>query len=267
MDWGYVAGYFDGEGHVSLALKSRGDKTRGLGWYNTHVESLNAIRDFMGVGRVRLRAKSSGLGTKPAYELCITSKVALLHVLEHMIPHLIIKRSRAEELRDYLMNHVNERRMEHFGKVASVSTEQLRAWYHDEGKSQSQIAKLLGGVTPSCITQAFKLRGIEARKAGGDHQKGVQKSPETRARMQAARKALWADPAFRARQVELREQNRETRLARMSEGQRKRWADPEYREQMKAKRKAQWANPDVHARMSEAQRMRRAREAAQRVGV
>src|SRR5687767_2483146 len=142
MDWGYVAGYFDGEGNVNCAPTERGGNTRQLSWFNTHAESLGAIRDFMGVGQVRVRSPNcSGFGSrKIQYVLTVSNKKDMLYALDNMLPHLIIKRERAELLRAYLIDHVDESRMVNFGKTAAVSTEQLRAWY-DAGESHADIAK------------------------------------------------------------------------------------------------------------------------------
>jgi hypothetical protein len=201
MDWAYIAGYFDGEGCVHNTPTKRGTKTTCLAWYNTHVESLQAICDFMEVGSVRARPEgSSGFGgKKPAYELKITNKAGLLHALDNMLPHLIVKRKKAEALKCYLIEHVDETRMISFGAVARTSTEQLRAWYM-AGESYAQIGARLG-VHHSAVLQAFKLRGLKARPAGGAHSKGVPKSEETKRRMRASRRRMWEDPAFRASQL------------------------------------------------------------------
>lgn len=205
MDWSYVAGYFDGEGHVSLHLTKRGTRTCGLYWFNSDWPSLKAMADFVG-GTVAERGPSSGFGgRKPRYVMWVTRKAALLPVLDALIPLLIIKRAQAEALRAYLIDHVDETRMANFGKVAAVSTGQLEAWYASGG-SLGDIARRLG-VHHTAVMQAFRVRGLQVRTqaiATGLRQKGVPKSAETRARMLVSRRALWADPAFRARQAEIR---------------------------------------------------------------
>lgn len=190
MDWSYVAGYFDGEGSVSCSTIARGEskKTHALFWFNTHRPSLDAMRAFMGVGVVRERLH--GLKKKRAFVLQIGRKVDLLHALDHMIPHLLIKREKADALRAYLIEHVNEGRNSNFGKVAAVSTEQLQVWY-DSGESLGDIGRRLG-VGHTAVLQAFRLRGIPTRTqaaATGLRQKGVPKSDETRAKMKVARRA------------------------------------------------------------------------------
>jgi hypothetical protein len=195
MDWGYVAGYFDGEGHVSMHATKKGIRTRALAWYNSHLPSLEAMQAFMGAGHIVARTRGK---KKPVYTLTVGRRADLVRVLEAMIPHLLVKREAAEAL---LLNLDGVGDLsENFGKVAAVSSEQLLRWYHDEGKSYTDIAKDLG-VSPSAIAQAFRVRGLPRRPAGGDRMKGVPKSDETRRRMVETRRRLWSDPEFRAAQL------------------------------------------------------------------
>jgi hypothetical protein len=264
MEWAYVAGYFDGEGTVNFHDTARGGKTRAIAWFNTHEDSLRAMREFMGVGKVLCRGRHSGFGGKKiGYVLKISRKADMLYAIDNMLPHLLIKRARAEALRDYLIDHVDETRMVNFGKVAAVSTEQLREWY-DRGESLGDIASRLG-VGYAAVGQAFRLRGIPRRDqsiATSMKQKGVPKSPETRARMIEAQRKRWADAAVAERQKALMMQPE--RRQRMADGLRAKWSDPEYHARMKAVRQAQWADPKNRAAMSAAQRKRRDAEKAAR---
>lgn len=196
MDWSYIAGYFDGEGHVSLhpMRRNRGDMQRSLTWYNTHLESLEAMKVFMGCGNI-LQSRGT---TKPKYTLCITRRQDMLRVLDKLIPLLIIKREAAEKLREFLQTVKDG--SPNFGNVAAVSTEQLIQWYHVEGKSYREIAAALN-VNPSAIAQAFRIRKIKARPAGGAFMRNTPKSEETRRRMKESRRKMWDDPEFRAAQL------------------------------------------------------------------
>ena len=194
MDWSYVAGYFDGEGHVAMHMCARKKKTTALSWHNSHLESLEAMRDFMQAGNITMRLRSNR--HKAVYVLSVTWRADTLRVLNEMIPHLIIKREPAEQLRYHLLNFVKDQ-SPNFGKVAAVSTEQLIQWYHDEGKSYAEIGRIVG-VHPTAVAQAFRVRGISARPAGGSHWHGQPKSEETRRRMKESRRKMWEDPEFRA---------------------------------------------------------------------
>lgn len=201
MDWSYIAGYFDGEGHVSFHLNGRGSRTYGLAWYNSHFVSLEMMRDFMQAGHIHSSKKGGYAGSsKAVYALQVSRRADILRVLEELIPRLIVKREAAEQMRDHLLVNVRDE-SPNFGAVAAVSTEQLIQWYHDEGRSYAEIARLLGGVHTSAIAQAFRVRGIKARPAGGAHMKGVPKSEETRRNMKESRRKLWEDPEFRAKQL------------------------------------------------------------------
>ena len=196
MDWSYIAGYFDGEGSVSLHTTKRGQKTFRLSWCNTNKESLEKMQEYMNAGHINMR-KHSGYGSrKIIYTLNINRKIDLLRALDELIPRLIIKKQKAEELRIYLIEEVDETRAFNFGKVAAVSDEQLRKWQHDENKTLVVIAKILG-VSRTSLSQAFIKRGIEVRY----YTKGVPKSEAHRQHMKESRQKLWENPEFRAKQL------------------------------------------------------------------
>ncbi len=214
MDWSYVAGYFDGEGHVNFHLNARGRQTCGLSWYNGHLASLETMRDFMQAGNIHTPKKGGFSGSsKVVHALQINRRADLLRVLDELIPRLIVKREQAERLREYLLTSVRDE-SPNFGIVAAVSTEQLIQWYHGDGKSFADIARLLGSVHATAVAQAFRVRGIESRPAGGSHLKGVPKSEETRQRMRESRRKMWEDPTFRAAQLEILSKGRAARRKR-----------------------------------------------------
>ena len=105
MDWSYVAGYFDGEGTVRLnEVPSRpGYLLTGLSWANTHLESLEAIRDFISCGTIRPKARREHY--RPGYELVVNRADDVLRVGEQMLPHLIIKRARLKEMLEFVHGH------------------------------------------------------------------------------------------------------------------------------------------------------------------
>ena len=203
MDWSYIAGYFDGEGHVGLHKQTgRRGKVTTLSWYNSHLGSLKAMRDFMETGYIGL-SRGGGKGSfegskKIVYVLRISRKIQLIRIIDAMLPHLIIKHDAALALREHLVEHVNEKRAANFGVLLAVPKTDYERWYLVERQSLAMIATHLHA-TPAGVLRLFKLHGIPLRPAGGSHLKGIPKSPETIARMKAARAKLWADPEYASR--------------------------------------------------------------------
>lgn len=179
MDWGYVAGYFDGEGHVSLWTGKDGQLSRSLRWYNTHQQSLAAISRFIEAGHINCSRRD---GT-PCYVLKVSRRADLARVLGELVPRLLVKRAAAEMLLESLTGMRDQ--SVGWGRIAATSTEQLSAWYHEEKKTYAGIASLLGVTIPAVCT-AFRRRGIPARPAGGAYTRGIPKSEATKQRMRAA---------------------------------------------------------------------------------
>jgi transposase-like protein len=197
MDWSYVAGYFDGEGHVGLHRRGKVEGgVRCLSWYNTHLGSLEAIKAFMGCGNVR-QTKQESHQNKPGYTLGVSNRRDILMVLGFMMPHLIIKREAAERLAKHLAIHTREV-SPNFGKLAAMSDDELRRLYCDRRLSVGQIARQVG-VSHSAVCNRLKRADVERRPFDGSHMKGVPKSEETRRRMKESRRRMWADPEFRAK--------------------------------------------------------------------
>lgn len=187
MTWAYIAGYFDGEGHVALRPEARGVYTHRLHWFNTHHNSLQLMRDFLACGIVREKKLGpNALGRLRQYELVISRRDDLLRVLPEMIPHLIVKHERAIALLDYTTNHVSEVRSHSYQALRDVSDDVLRVMHHEQAMTLTTIAKRLG-VTCSSISLAFRTRGIDIKPRGWST-KGVPKSEITRQKMRDARR-------------------------------------------------------------------------------
>lgn len=163
MDWGYVAGYFDGEGSVRFkAAPSRPDYILvGLEWANTHLGSLEAMRDFMGCGRIQESAQGRN---KPVYHLQIQRVEDVLRVGEQMLPHLIIKGDKLAEM----MAWARENRKalpETWGVLAAAGVEEITRLYHEEGLTQKEIAAKFG-VGAGAVATFFLRNGIRGRRRG-----------------------------------------------------------------------------------------------------
>jgi hypothetical protein len=205
MNWSYIAGYFDGEGHVGLHTQTgRRGKVTTLNWYNSHRESLQAMRDFIGTGYIGF-GNGKGYGgfdgsKKVVYVLRISRKMHIIRAIDAMLPDLLVKREEALLLRQHLIDHVNEKRAENFGKLLAIPITDYQRWYFEEGKSYADIATMLNATTGG-IARIFRIHNLPARPAGGAHLRGIAKSKETKARMKASRAKMWQDPEFRAAQI------------------------------------------------------------------
>jgi DNA-binding CsgD family transcriptional regulator len=185
MEWSYVAGYFDGEGHVSVDHARRRQRMNALIWSNCHEASLVAMRDFMGVGTVRQDKDVAGIRKRPIYRLTISNRSDLLSAIGGMLPHLIVKYDQVVTLRDHVTIYVDAIRSQNHGRVSSVDTEVLREWYQNDQLSCSEIAQRLG-VTVSAVAMSLRVRGIPRRGRGWG--KGISKSPETRRKISESKK-------------------------------------------------------------------------------
>lgn len=197
MHWAYIAGYFDGEGNAGL-YPNRGKKLVRLSWYNTHLASLIAIQEFMGCGHIRER-QVRNLSKKRSFVLSISRRAHVIKVIDQMLPYLIIKRDACIAIRNYAETEIHDA-CPKFGVVAALGEEGLRRRYLENQESVGAIAASLG-VSHTAVSHALEKVGIERRPATST--KGKPKSAETRARMTASRRRLWADPEFRSRQLSL----------------------------------------------------------------
>lgn len=96
--WAYLAGYVDGEGSISICQNGPRFTIA-----NTHLATLEWIRDSMGFGTISERNAKSMLArrTKPCYNLNAGSN-GLRAVLPKIIPFLQEKRPQAEAMMEYL---------------------------------------------------------------------------------------------------------------------------------------------------------------------
>ena len=111
MDWSYVAGFFDGEGYVSLNHWGRNGKLYPiLSITNTSDRVLVGISGFLeGSGvRTHLRHKNRHTvnGLK-VYELTVSDKVSLQNFIYGVHPHLIVKVLQVEKCMEQLENNMS----------------------------------------------------------------------------------------------------------------------------------------------------------------
>jgi hypothetical protein len=199
MGWSYLAAFLDGEGSVHLySARGRDGDISGLSWYNTYLPTLERMQAFLRGGHISHRQHSGFNGVKLSHELSLGAKSVLVPALEGMLPYLIQKRDKAEALLAHLLNNVDETRTRNYGKLLEIPRDELHRLYHEEGLTFEAIAQRYDA-TFSGIARVFHLHGLAARPSGGAFLKGTTKSPETIAKMKAARAKLWADPAYAER--------------------------------------------------------------------
>lgn len=83
MNWDYISGYFDGEGSAYITNQNRAYLT----WANTNLESLETMKDFMGVGNIRQSHK----GERSWYTLAVWRVDDLRKVVPELQARCIIK--------------------------------------------------------------------------------------------------------------------------------------------------------------------------------
>jgi DNA-binding XRE family transcriptional regulator len=164
MDWSYIAGYFDGEGHVHFkAAPSRPDYILiSLSWANTHKRSLEAIKEFIGCGILNPATKKEGY--KLGYCLAITRVADILRVGEAMLPYLLIKQQELQEMMEWAKVHRTAQK-ETWGILGRVGAEEITRLYHVEGLTQRQIAEKIG-VSDGAVASFFLRHGINGRRRG-----------------------------------------------------------------------------------------------------
>ena len=98
MDWGYVAGLFDGEGNLHRIKANTSVQIR---IDNTCEEALVKVQQFLGYGQISNRGREKP-HHKDRYRLTISDHYRIAHMLEGMAPHLIVKREAAIEMLKYI---------------------------------------------------------------------------------------------------------------------------------------------------------------------
>jgi len=98
FELGYIIGLFEGEGwiHIHRRKTSRPWITLGIG--NTNLELLKKAQEIIG-GSITCNSKNK---KSVVYQLTISGHNNVLLFLEKVLPHLIVKRDKAEEVVKYL---------------------------------------------------------------------------------------------------------------------------------------------------------------------
>ena len=98
IDWGYVAGFFDGEGNLHTDKQT---STVQLRFDNTCEEAIREIQKFIRCGRISNRGREKP-HHKDRFRLTISNHSEVLKVLEKMLPYLVVKKIATEEMIGYI---------------------------------------------------------------------------------------------------------------------------------------------------------------------
>lgn len=98
INWGYVAGFFDGEGNLH---RDRLTSTVQLRFDNTCEEAVREIQKFIKYGRISNRGREKP-HHKGRFRLTIANHSEVLEVLEKMLPYLVVKKRAAEDMISYI---------------------------------------------------------------------------------------------------------------------------------------------------------------------
>ena len=99
MNWSYIAGFFDGEGYLSLKTKYKGIGYWNLGITQKKPEALWLMCEFIGMGCVRKRTNH------PCSDYFVYKQQDIKYVLEKLLPYLIVRYDKALEVIQYIRKH------------------------------------------------------------------------------------------------------------------------------------------------------------------
>ena len=102
ISWEYIAGFFDGEGYVGEIFHNRGLAYR-LSISNNNFDVLSKIQEFVGYGQAIQVGKTS-MG-RPTYVYLVQDAFGVASFLSSVLPYLIVKRERAEQVLESALDH------------------------------------------------------------------------------------------------------------------------------------------------------------------
>ena len=155
IDWGYVAGYFDGEGSIRVKHYSIE-----LVFANTNSDSLREIQRHIGGGYIRSRTRSK---TKPHWKQLHTLEISdhylAERVLENIKPFCIIKAAPVAKALDF----IHSKQWRNHKRITPQELETIRSAYWDDRKTLTQVASAFGFKHESYVRNLLKKHGIPTR--------------------------------------------------------------------------------------------------------
>jgi len=195
MNWGYIAGFFDGDGCITFS---------GNRWIvslrNINRDVLEKIRDFMGFGNLYFSNISS----------LTVSMRDVPKFIENVLPFSIVKKDLLLKVKEELKTkkwHPNYK-LQDFSKEELKET--LEKMYHDEKLSIRKIAKKMG-VTYNTIYEYFAEFKIPLRtlSEAGKLVPPRKHTEEAKKKISEARKKNWQNLEYRKRMLKILEKARE----------------------------------------------------------
>ena len=146
MDASYIAGLFDGEGCINVV---RGKDSLGfnVSITNTNEKVLQGVKMFLGYGKIHRRHDKRYPKHSPVYAWRIHHRIDIHKFLTLLLPHLIIKKDKAERTLLEIKKHGYR------NSLRDVSPEVLRRYR--KRMSVREVAKIFG-VAPSTICERSK---------------------------------------------------------------------------------------------------------------
>lgn len=196
MDWGYVTGYFDGEGNVCVVRPTgRSHSKTSLCFSNNNLASLKAIRNFIGCGNIRKQKNRPRC--QQHYRLYIEIKEDVVRVAKSMLEHSIIKRERLIEAISAASVRIIPTGKR--GALSAIGKDEIKRLYED-GLSVDDIARK-AGVTYTATRRFMARNGIKRRSANDPiYNSRKQWSEASRRKLSETRTRQWKDPTYRAKQ-------------------------------------------------------------------
>lgn len=107
MNWEYIAGFFDGEGNISInKISKKQGKVRTyqvlIRFYNSDLNILKKIKEFLGYGKIYQNNKKTD-NRNTLYELTISSKPQVQNILTNLSKFSISKKEKI----NYVLKNFN----------------------------------------------------------------------------------------------------------------------------------------------------------------
>jgi len=134
MDWSYIAGFFDGEGSLTIS-----GKTHRITIPQTNELVLNSIQNFVGRGSV-FPVKKRKIHWKDSWIYCITKQEDVLYFLSNIESFLIVKKELVAQRMPIIKKMVQE-----YGrkKKLSIKLREDAVKLRQQGLTYRQIGRKL----------------------------------------------------------------------------------------------------------------------------